>query len=158
MLKYLLSTLILGVSFMAWSEETWSVGEATIQGKPIVYKFMNEFPDNSTRSKMEWLTVVSWRYDGSSNNGMPPKHVNELMIKLEDGLETIKGREELYFDVYSATGNDLKEFVFYIANREVFMERFNEALSGHDVYPIDVNFYQDKEWSDLKKLQTGFGI
>ncbi|MDC5806743.1 hypothetical protein OPW36_21315 [Vibrio europaeus] len=55
---------------MAWSEETWSVGEATIQGKPIVYKFMNEFPDNSTRSKMEWLTVVSWRYDGSSNNGV----------------------------------------------------------------------------------------
>ncbi|HHK8521638.1 TPA: DUF695 domain-containing protein [Vibrio parahaemolyticus] len=143
---------------MAWSEETWSVGEATIQGKPVVYKFMNEFPDNSTRSKMEWLTVVSWKYDGSSNSGMPPKHVNELMIKLEDGLETIKGREELYFDVYSATGNDLKEFVFYIANREVFMKHFNEALSGHDVYPIDVNFYQDKEWSDLKKLQTDFGI
>ena len=58
---------------MAWSEETWSVGEATIKGKPVVYKFMNEFPDDSTRSKMEWLTVVSWKYDGSTNNGMPPK-------------------------------------------------------------------------------------
>ncbi|EOD78866.1 hypothetical protein D515_02373 [Grimontia indica] len=80
------------------------------------------------------------------------------MIKLEDGLETIKGREELYFDVYSATGNDLKEFVFYIADREIFMKQFNEALSGHEVYPIEVNFYQDKEWSDLKKLQADFGI
>ncbi|MGF1831756.1 DUF695 domain-containing protein [Photobacterium angustum] len=143
---------------MTWSEETWSVGEAKIQGRPVVYKFINEFPDDSTRSKMEWLTVVSWKYDGSTNNGMPPKHVNELMIKLEDGLETIKGREGLYFDVYSATGNDLKEFVFYIADREIFMKQFNEALSGHEVYPIEVNFYQDKEWSDLKKLQADFGI
>ena len=36
------------------------------------------------------------------------------------------------------------------------MKHFNEALTGHDVYPIEVNFYQDKEWSDLKKLQTAF--
>ena len=80
--------------------------------------------------------------------------VNQLMIKLEDGLKTIKGREDLYFDVYSTTGNDLKEFVFYIADREIFMKHFNEALSSHAVYPIEVNFYQDKEWSDLKRLQA----
>ena len=142
---------------MGWSEETWSVGKAQVQGKPVIYKFMNEFPDDITRSKITWLTVVSWKYDGSTNNGMPPKQVNELMIKLEDGLETIRGREELFFDVYSATGNNLKEFVFYIADRELFMKRFNEALSDHDVYPLEINFYKDEEWSDLKKIQADFG-
>lgn len=141
---------------MAWSEDTWSVGEATIQGKPVVYKFMNEFPDEVTRHRISWLTVVSWKYDGSENNGMPPKQINESMIKLEDGLETIEGREKLFFDVYSATGNNLKEFVFYIADREEFMDNFNEALNKHSAYPIEINFYEDKEWSDLKKLQADF--
>lgn len=143
---------------MTKAEETWSVGEAKIQGKPVVYKFMNELPSKDLRDKMIWLTVVSWKYDGSTNNGMPPGHVNEAMIRLEDGLETIRGREGLYFDVYSATGNNLKEFVFYIADREEFMGNFNEALHGHEAYPIEINFYEDKEWSDLVKLQADFGI
>jgi len=143
---------------MAWSEETWSVGEAEIKGKPVVYKFMNEFPGDATRNKMSWLTVVSWTYDGSTNNGMPPSEVNDLMIKLEDGLEGIDGREHIYFDVYSATGNNLKEFVFYISDREKFMLNFNNALKGHSVYPIEVKFYEDSEWGDLQKLQADFGI
>ena len=143
---------------MALSEETWSVGESTVDGKPIVYKFMNELPDEITQKRMSWLTVVSWKYDGSTNNGMPVKTENESMIKLEDGLETIEGRGNLYLDVYSATGNNLKEFVFYIADRDDFMSNFNKALKGNPAYPIEINFYQDKEWEDLDKLQSSFGV
>ena len=143
---------------MAIADEKWSVGESKIQGKPVVYKFMNELPEVALRNKMSWLTVVSWKYDGSTNNGMPPKEVNEVMIQLEDGLETIEGRESLYFDVYSATGNELKEFVFYIADREEFMSNFNKALSDQPAYPIEVNFYEDKDWSELTKLQSDFGV
>jgi len=142
---------------MAQAEETWSVGETKIKGMPVVYKFMNDLPDKGIRKNINWLTVVSWKYDGTINNGMPPKEINEAMISLEDGLEKIEGREKLYFDVYSATGNNLKEFVFYIADREKFMSNFNKALTGHSVYPIEVNFYEDKEWADLAKLQLDFG-
>lgn len=141
---------------MAWSEETWSVGEATVQGKTVVYKFMNEFPDEVTRHRVSWLTVVSWKYDGLENNGMPPQKINEAMIKLEDGLDAIEGREKPFYNVYTATGNNLKEFVFYIADREEFMGKFNQALDDHPVYPIEINFYKDIEWSDLKELQADF--
>jgi hypothetical protein len=156
----LLITLLatLGVSLIATAEETWSVAEAKIKGKPVVYKFMNELPDEKLRNNMSWLTVVSWKYDGSTNNGMPPKNLNDSMIQLEDGLEAITGREKIYFDVYSATGNNLKEFVFYITDREEFMNNFNKALNGHSAYPIEINFYEDKEWSDLIKLHADFGV
>ena len=143
---------------MAWSEETWSVGETEVQGKTVVCKFMNEFPDKDIRNKMSWLTVISWKYDGSTNNGMPPLEINKLMLKLESALEQIKGREKVYFDVYTQTGNNLKEFVFYISEREKFMLNFNDALKGHSVYPIEINFYEDSEWSDLEELQADFGI
>ena len=142
---------------MANAEDTWSVGEAKIKGNPVVYKFTNELPNTSIRNTMPWLTVVSWKYDGSENNGMPQKEINEEMVKLEDGLEAIEGKEKLYFDVYSATGNNLKEFVFYIADRDQFITNFNKALNGHPVYPVEINFYEDKEWSDLVKLQNDFG-
>lgn len=143
---------------MASAEGTWSVSEAKIQGNLVDYKFTNDLPAASIRQKMPWLTVVSWKYDGSNNNGMPPKQINEVMIKLEDCLEMIEGRKTLYFDVYSATGNNLKEFVFYIADREQFMVNFNRALCYRPLYPIEINFYEDKEWSELAKLHQDFGV
>ena len=150
--------LILGFSFMTNAEGTWSVGEAKIKGKPVIYKFTNELPNKSVRHSMPWLTIVSWKYDGSENNGMPPKEINAVMIKFEDSLGTVEGKEKLYFDVYSATGNNLKEFVFYISDREQFMANFNKTLNGHPACPIEINFYEDKEWSDLVKLQNDFGV
>jgi len=156
MYNFLTFLVVLSMSSLSLSEETWTLGSVEIQGKPVVYKFMTELPAESIRKFMPWLTVVSWKYDGTNNNGMPEKSVNTSMIKLEDGLETIVGREKIYFDVYSATGNNLKEFVFYISSRDEFMVGFNKALKGHEAYPIEINFYQDAEWSDIVKLQGDF--
>ncbi len=80
------------------------------------------------------------------------------MIKLEDGLELIEGRGGLYLDVGTETGNNKKEFVFYVADRERFMANFNAALKGHSAYPVEITFYEDKEWSELKRLQKDFGV
>lgn len=57
---------------------------------PVIMKFVNEFPNGSVTSKFPILTVVSWEYDGSERNGMPPKNVNERMILLEGTLVGIK--------------------------------------------------------------------
>lgn len=144
--------LLLGVSLMSYANEEWLVAEAKVDGKPIIYKLISKLPDESQREAMPWLTVVSWKYDGSNNNGLPSEEDNKQMIKLEDGLETIEGRKSIFLDVYTATGNNLKEFVFYISDREIFMRNFNKALTGHSAYPIEINFYKDQSWDDLKKL------
>lgn len=51
-------------------------------------------------------------------------------------LETIKLREHICLDVYSATGSNLNEFMFYKADQGSFMNNFNEALIGHTTYPL----------------------
>lgn len=56
--------------------------------RPVVFKFVDEWPEQSTREAYPWLTVVSWTYDGSANNGMPARNVNDRMIQLERALET----------------------------------------------------------------------
>jgi hypothetical protein len=38
------------------------------------------------------------------------------------------------------------------------MDNFNKALNGQPVYPIEINFYEDKDWSDLVKLHSDFGV
>jgi len=120
--------------------------------KAVILKFINEFPSEEIISKLNWFTVVSWKYDGSSRNGMPEKQTNLKMIALEQALDSAFDSNEICRPAYNRTGNHLKEFNYYISDRDEFMEHFNSALIGHEKYPIQINFYNDPEWSELRKL------
>ena len=127
------------------------IGKTVEDGKPVIWKFVNEYPDKTRKDKYQWLTVVSWKYDGKSNNGMPLKEINNQMIKLEEAIEDIQ-KKELCIHAYSRTGNNLKELVYYIPDQTKFMKAFNEALKNHPKYPIKINFYKDSNWKDFTKL------
>lgn len=46
--------------------------------------------------------------------------------------------------------------LYYIHDQEEFLALFNKALDGHPQYPIEINFYEDGEWDDFKKLLNDF--
>jgi hypothetical protein len=157
MFKNLILILVLTTCMSANAEEAKGViGEVYINGFPVIYKFVNEFPDEDFRAKYPRLVVVSWKYDGSKKNGMPENSINERMMQLEDALE--EGIEDLSIctHVYSRTGNNLKEFVYQIRDDDEFINALNSALSSHERYPIEIAFYEDKEWKDFKELLNDF--
>jgi hypothetical protein len=137
-------------------EKKGAIGRLSEEGLPVIYKFINEFPAVEIRHDLTWLTVLSWKYDGSSNNGMPIDLDNQKMINLEDTIEEKIIHDKLLQHAYSRTGNNLKELVYYIHSKEKFLEAFNRALRDHSKYPIEINFYEDKEWKDFKKLLNKF--
>ena len=154
----LIATL-LGIMFTMTANaeaEKGIIGRVYEGGLPVIYKFVNELPQDSVRSNLSWLTVISWKYDGESNNGMPLNDENQSMVVLEDAIEDHLENDQVLRHVYSRTGNNLKELVYYIHDQEKFLEAFNKALSGHPRYPIEINFYQDAEWEDFKRLLNDF--
>jgi len=132
------------------------IGRMYIDGFPVIYKFVNEFPAEEIRLQYPRLVVVSWQYDGSENNGMPKESVNKEMIELEDTLEEGIENQGICKHVYSRTGNNLKELVYQIRSDETFLESLNKSLAGHPRYPIEITFYEDKEWQDFKELLNDF--
>lgn len=127
------------------------------EGKfPVIVKFVNELPPIDIQKRFTSLAVVSWKYDGSSNNGMPTENVNEKMLVLEDALETTLEKSKSYVHAYSRTGNNLKEFVYYSKGMDEFMSLLNETLESHERYPIGIDFYEDPDWTELKKLFEDF--
>ena len=138
------------------AEETGIIGRVYEEGLPVIYKFVNELPAERIRSQLGWLTVISWKYDGTSNNGMPLEAENQKMIVLEEKIEDEIERDGVLRHAYSRTGNNLKELVYYIHDQDQFLEAFNQALSNHPRYPIEINFYQDKDWEDFQRLLNDF--
>ena len=137
-------------------EEKGIIGRTHENGLPVIYKFVNEMPLLSIRNQLQWLTVISWKYDGTSNNGMPETDENQRMISLEDIIEENIENDKVLRHVYSRTGNNLKELVYYIYNQDQFLEDFNKAMSKQPRYPIEINFYKDKVWKDFQKLINDF--
>ena len=140
------------------TEEKGIIGEYTEDGLPVVMKFVDEFPSSDIRSKYRWLTVISWRYDGSGHNGMPGEDNLERMKLLEQTIENRLAREGLCLHAYSRTGNGLKELVYYIVDRDHFIESFNKALSGQPHYPLEIKFYEDEEWKDFRAVLDRFKL
>ena len=132
-----------------------AIGKLMEDGRPVIFKFVDEMPPAETRTRYPWLTVISWPYDGNANNGMPLQSTNSAMLQLEAVLEALEARR-LSRHAYSRTGNNLKEFVFYIQDRDQFMDALNEALRTHPRYPIDITFYSDTAWEDHQKTLNTF--
>jgi len=88
------------------------IGRVHEDGVPVLYSFVNELPDAEIRSRLRWLTVISWKYDGAGNKGMPSLEENRHMILLEDAIHDHVENDEVLRQVYSRTGNNLKELVY----------------------------------------------
>jgi|GEM_PF-871094 len=155
--KYIFSIFGIVCFMSANAEEPKGViGEVYINGFPVIYKFVNELPTKDIRATYPRLVVVSWKYDGSERNGMPEEDENKRMIQLEDALEVGVEAKGVCTHAYSRTGNNLKEFVYYIRDDDEFLKSLNSALASHDRYPIEITFYEDREWKDFKGLLSDF--
>ena len=137
-------------------EDKGIIGRYYEDEKPVIMKFVNELPDEETMNKLPFLTIVSWKYDGSQNNGMPNSEVNQRMIALEDAIENSQPKADVFKHAYSRTGNNLKEFAYYSTSQDNFMSLLNLTLKNHERYPIEINFYEDKEWADFKVVLKDF--
>lgn len=137
------------------AEASGVIGKTTENGQPVIWSFVNELPLETEQRSLPWLIVIAWQYDGSDRNGMPLEHINQDMLKLEDALEKMEVPGK-HVSVYRRTGDGLKEFAFYARGTDEFMHSLNASLASHSRYPIEIKFYEDKEWSDFRRLLADF--
>jgi len=86
---------------------------------------------------------------------MPDEDENRGMLAIDDALGTIE-RPKYCSEAYRRVGNDLREFVLYISDQEQFLTSLNRALADHPHFPIEIKFYEDKDWSALRQLIDDF--
>ena len=124
-------------------------------GHRILWTYVPELPAQEARRAMPWLTVVRWEYDGSRHEGMPTPEENQHMLMLDEVLGKIE-RPEFCLEAYRRIGLGVREFVFYVVDRDQFIEEFNNRVANDRRYPITIKFYEDEEWSELWRLIDDF--
>jgi Family of unknown function (DUF695) len=137
------------------SEPTGRIVRTEKDGKSILWTYVPAMPSDEEQRSCPWLTVLRWHYDGSENNGMPNEEANLGMLAIDKAIGTFE-RPRYCTEAYRRVGDDLREFVLYVADRDDFLASLNKALADHPRYPIEIKFYEDNNWSDLEKLINDF--
>ena len=139
-----------------YEEKKGIIGRFYENDFPVIVSFINELPTTEIKDKFQTLVVISWSYNGVGNNGMPFKKENDRMILLEDLIMGADALEKTFVNAYNRTGNNLKEFIFYCETQKEFMKMLNVLLKNYERFPIEIKFYQDKEWSEFNRLLKDF--
>lgn len=129
--------------------QTWK------HGLRILWTYVPEMPSEDARNARPWLTVIRWDYDGSRNEGMPDCEENRHMLMLAANLEKLE-LAGYCCEAYRRIGAGVREFVYYVAERDAFLREFNQCAAEDPRYPISITFYKDEAWSDLQELIDDF--
>jgi hypothetical protein len=132
------------------------IGKTISDGVPIIWNFVNELPIEEVVNTRPWLVAIRWAYDAVLEDSFPDKDTQAAIYRLDRGLESLE-QAQIGYRAYARTGKGLREWVFYAADRDQFTGALNDALADHEVYPIEIKFYNDPGWSDFRQLLVDFG-
>jgi hypothetical protein len=138
------------------SEASGRIVQTWKDGQRILWTYVPELPAQDAQHALPWLTVLRWEYNGSDSEGMPTADENQHMLMLDVALGKIE-RPGFCVEGYRRIGAGLREFVFYIADRDKFLQEFNHCVANDRRYPITIMFYKDEEWTELRDLIDDFG-
>ena len=132
-------------------EDEWDVSKA--DDGAFIIRTLAKFPGEAARARHPILIVVRWKY-GDEASGMPDAETLATMVQFEDALyESLD--DEWGVEAATVIGDGAKEWRFYTSKADTFYAGFNEALAGHQRYPVELEPFEDPNWCGLAELLPG---
>jgi hypothetical protein len=140
------------------NQESWSVAEGELEGG-LAYsvRYRDDLPSEKELKKLDTLIQVSWFFEPADGALMPPDEILDQMEDFENLMDEViveKGTARL---MAVFTGEDVREWLFYTDDEEFFIKKFNEAMDGQTVLPLEIEAFEDKDWNAYKDY-TGVEI
>ena len=126
-------------------EESWLIGKFDDEGMTVFVRMRKSPPSPATLARFPDHISIVWLYDGSSNSGLPDSDTLQKMTEFEERLELLE-TNAIGLMVVSVTGNNRKEWKWYVTNSQRYMEAVNQTLSGHPRYPVQFELSSDPNW------------
>ena len=120
-------------------------------GKPLLFRIRQRAPAFANQDDFTRLLTVSWAYE-SDDSGMPPEEVSERMQTLEDLLIAPIEIEQQGFLAVVATGNNVRDWLWYIRDRQTIANIVNVALGNEEPFPIELNVEEDPMWETYRNF------
>ncbi len=87
--------------------------------------------------------------------GLPSAEEMESMDKFEDALaSSLEGSQTAHLMVI-LTGDSERDWLWYTRGEEEAMREVNQALKGHNRYPVQFSVQKDRAWKAYAQFERG---
>lgn len=135
------------------TQESWVVdGGELDNGLPFTVRFREHLPDENEIKKFKTLIIITWPFESADGTGLPIGEDLEEMVEFEDLIDEAlveKGTARL-MTVF--TGDGVREWQLYTDDEVFFMKKFNEAMLGRAVLPLEIESFEDENWDAYKDV------
>lgn len=133
------------------NDDTWSLAEGREEGRRLLFRVRDQTPPGIQPKDYPILLNIYWRFQDSDNDGMPSSPTLARMRELEETSDELEPAGHGFLTL-SITGNQRKEWIWYIRDQGQFMIEVNRVLAGHNPFPIEFQTQLDSEWLSHKSL------
>lgn len=116
-----------------------------VTGRKDVAKFRNS-------GKYKIRAEITWKYPGN-HAGMPDEPTARIMEAVQDALTETFEKDPVAVMTGVYTGDDRRDWVFYITSVHIFGKKINEALAPFDLLPITIYTENDPDWCEYDEMR-----
>jgi hypothetical protein len=138
------------------ADEKWSVAQGQKHGKPLLIRYRSERPQGVETTAFPYLLSATWAYQ-PNEFGLPSPEEMELMDKFEDALGLALETSQTAHLMVILTGNGDRDWLWYTCGEAEVMRQVNQALKGHQRYPVQFSVQPDRGWRAYAQFENGNG-
>lgn len=137
---------------MKISNEWWTAPTESENGRLVMVTGRRDMEQVIASGKYTDRVEVTWRYDGGSE-GMPDTPTSTLMEAVTDSLQQTFKKDPVAIMTGIYTGDNERNWVFYVKNMHIFGHRFNQALEQFELLPIELYAEKDPLWGEYLEMK-----
>lgn len=104
------------------------------------------------RSRFPALIIAAWPYDLGDDKGLPDRKTYEQMHAFQEAVHTALTQTGAGLEAATLLGRGVKEWRYYAADPEAFLDVFNKALAALPEFPLEMQSFDDPDWDGLTEL------
>lgn len=136
--------------------DSYSMLEAKLNnGNPLLAIINTELLNWENKASHPWAAILTLKYNGSENNGMPDQDDYAFLNDIEDEILQDLTDKDGYLNIGRQTANGEREIYFACKDfRKPSKVFFKTQQKYAGKFEIDYDIYKDKYWQSFERFNT----
>ena len=143
-----------GVRYDTQNDEH-SILEAELEsGNKLIAVVNTQLLNWDSKASHPWITVITLKYDGRNNNGMPNENDYQSLNEIEESIMQQLSDKDGYLNIGRQTANNERDIYFACKDfRKPAKVFFKTQQDLNNKFEIEYDIYKDKYWQSFERFR-----
>lgn len=136
------------------SEDEHSILEAELEsGNKLIAVINTQLLNWDRKASHPWIAVITFKYNGRNNNGMPNDHDYQNLNEIEENIMQQLSDKDGYLYIGRQTANNERDIYFACKDFRKPSKVFYKIQQDNSKFEIEYDVYKDKYWQSFERFR-----